>query len=312
MINNIENHSKLYRLKKIYDMLDSLTKQGKPDRLNSAISSPQKLKIPLHRRIKIKKLNVIDKRGEKSNEKLNNNYILDIVNRKPFNRRVILKRNFDTKDSNSNILSVPNKSKKNAKIQTERFNKPIIYHNSFVQKDNKYNNICRSIMDYRIKYKHKKKRNINGPDENKSISPIFKTAKNINFPNIYSYREKDKEKERKIQDYLDLSNKKQTAKRNINMKRYYCILNNLRIKFHGNILLTRKTKESEVMYDSKNKMVLKNLRRNLKGNTSISMDRSHKYRNISQYDLICNFSNQIIRESLSEKHMQNLFCNLKK
>jgi len=56
MINNKENQLKLSRLKKIYGILDSLTKTKKSERLNSAVNSPTKLKFPSYQTIRIKKL----------------------------------------------------------------------------------------------------------------------------------------------------------------------------------------------------------------------------------------------------------------
>jgi hypothetical protein len=266
------------------------------------VNSPYKIKMPLRRPIQIKRLHVINNKKEKSNEKLNKDFIFDIVNRKHLNRRVILKGNFNTNVINSSVLSQIGE-KKSEIIQTDRDYISIIQKLSSLPKEKlhrKENNPCKSILEYRIK-NHKKKRNVK--DVNKSNSTIFKTTKNINFPNIYQ------NKERNIKDYLDVSsNKKQ--KGNFNIKRYYCILNNLRIKLHGNIFLTRKSKEKESVKNNKKLIEIKNLKNNLKENSSSSLDKS--FRNISKYDQICNFSNQMIRDSLSERNMKNIFKNINK
>ena len=302
MINSRDNNSKLCRLKKIYDMLEYITKPKKSERLNSAVNSPYKIKMPLRRPIQIKRLHVINNKKEKSNEKLNKDFIFDIVNRKHLNRRVILKGNFNTNVINSSVLSQIGE-KKSEIIQTDRDYKSIIQKLSSLPKEKlhrKENNPCKSILEYRIK-NHKKKRNVK--DVNKSNSPIFKTTKNINFPNIYQ------NKERNIKDYLDVSSN-QKQKGNFNIKRYYCILNNLRIKLHGNIFLTRKSKEKESVKNNKRLIEIKNLKNNLKENSSSSLDKS--FRNISKYEQICNFSNQMIRDSLSERNMKNIFKNINK
>ena len=60
IINNKEINSKLYKLKNIYDMLDSITKTKKPERFNSAVNFKNKIKFSEnspYKRIKIKKLN---------------------------------------------------------------------------------------------------------------------------------------------------------------------------------------------------------------------------------------------------------------
>jgi hypothetical protein len=307
MINNKENQLKLYRLKKIYGILDSLTQTKKPERLNSAVNSPTKIKFPSYQRIRIKKLHLIDKKKDIDEKKLNmNKYIMDIVKRKNIKRRVLMKGNFSTNVVNSSSFNINYNGKKNEIIQTDKFHNHNIKsnRNPIFPKEFKCNNACRSIMEYRIKKYHQKPRNIK--DETKSNLPIYKTTKNVHFPKIYNHNS-----ETKVQDYLDVSNI-QKSKRNINIKKYYCVLNNLRIKLHGNIFITRKSKEKESIKYYKDKMKINKLKNNLKVNSNISMDKSYKYTNISKYEQMCNFSNQMIRDSLSEKHMKNIFKNLNK
>ena len=237
MINNKENQLKLYRLKKIYGILDSLTQTKKPERLNSAVNSPTKIKFPSYQRIRIKKLHLIDKKKDIDEKKLNmNKYIMDIVKRKNIKRRVLMRGNFSTNVVNSSAFNINYNGKKNEIIQTDKFHNHNIKsnRNPIFPKEFKCNNACRSIMEYRIKKYHQKPRNIK--DETKSNSPIYKTTKNVHFPKIYNHNS-----ETKVQDYLDVSNI-QKSKRNINIKKYYCVLNNLRIKLNGYIYITRKLK----------------------------------------------------------------------
>ena len=306
MINNKENQLKLSRLKKIYGILDSLTKTKKSERLNSAVNSPTKLKFPSYQTIRIKKLHLIDKNKDKGEKNINiNKYIMDIVKRKNIKKRVLMKGNFSTNPINSSACNVNYTGKKNEIIQTDKLYKHKIKSNgnSVFTKENKYNNPCKSIIEYRIKKYHQKQRNTK--DETKSNSPIFKTTKNVHFPKIYNHNS-----ETKFQDNLDISNN-QNSRRNINMKRYYCVLNNLRIKLHGNIFITRKSKEKDSIKYYNNKMIINRLK-NFKFISNKSMDKNYKNTNISKYEQMCNFSNQMIRDSLSEKHMKNIFKNLNK
>ena len=299
MINHRGNYSKLCQLKNIYDMLDFVTKPKKPERFNSAINSSNKIQIPSYKKIKIKKLNVINR--NKNNEKFNMDHILDIVKRKNINKRIKLKGIFSTNIINSSAMKIDNNNaRKNAEMQTDKKTK--INKIKLIPKENKYDYASKSIMEYRIKKYHQKQRNIN--DITKSNSPIYKTAKNIQFPNIYassnSYRDQ------KIKDYLNISNN-QKSKRNINIKRYYCILNNLRIKFHGNISLTRKSKDLKSINNYKKKIGINNFKSILKANSSISMDKNKKYKNVNSIEQICSFSNKMIRDSLSDNHMIKMF-----
>jgi len=299
MINHRGNYSKLCQLKNIYDMLDFVTKPKKPERFNSAINSSNKIQIPSYKKIKIKKLNVINR--NKNNEKFNMDHILDIVKRKNINQRIKLKNIFSTNIINSSARKIDNNNvRKNAEIQTDKKTK--ISRIKLIPKENKYDYASKSIMEYRIKKYHQKQRNIN--DITKSNSPIYKTVKNIQFPNIYassnSYRDQ------KIKDYLNISNN-QKSKRNINIKRYYCILNNLRIKFHGNISLTRKSKDLKSINNYKKKIGINNFKSILKANSSISMDKNKKYKNVNSIEQICSFSNKMIRDSLSDNHMIKMF-----
>lgn len=300
MINNRDNRLKLNKLKKIYDMLDSFTKFNKTERLNSASNPPNKIEINTNRRIIIKKLKIVNKEKGKSKEKLNKNIILDIIKRRPYNRRVFLKNDFNTNIINSSAQSLPN-NLKNEIIQTDREYKRFAYQNSVLLKENKHNYAGKPLLEYRIKNYHKKQRNIN--NESKSNSPIFKTSKNINFPNIYSYKEK------KNNEYSNISYNKNQNK-NINMKKYWSILNNLRIKLHGNIQITRKPKEPEPKKYYNNKMTIQNYKPKLK--PIESYDKNYKHKSTNKYEQICNFSNQMIRDSLNENHMQEIYKNLKK
>lgn len=80
----------------------------------------------------------------------------------------------------------------------------------------------------------------------------------------------------------------------------------------GIFLLLENQKKKESIKYYKDKMKINKLKNNLKVNSNISMDKSYKYTNISKYEQMCNFSNQMIRDSLSEKHMKNIFKNLNK
>ena len=88
MINNKENQLKLYRLKKIYGILDSLTQIKKPERLNSAVNSPTKIKFPSYQRIRIKKLHLIDKKKDIDEKKLNMKKYINDINKKKNNKEI--------------------------------------------------------------------------------------------------------------------------------------------------------------------------------------------------------------------------------
>ena len=46
-------------------------------------------------------------------------------------------------------------------------------------------------------------------------------------------------------------------------------------------------------------------------NSSISFDKSFNNSNKSKYEQICNFSNQMIKDSLSERHKKSIYKNIK-
>ena len=304
MINHRGNYSKLCQLNSIYDMFDFATNPKKSERFNSAINSSNNIQNTPYKRIKIKKLNVIKR--NKNNEKFNMKYILDIVKRKDINQRFNLKGIYNTNIFISSARNIENNNiKKNVHIQTDRKTK--IRRAKLIAKENKYDNASKSIMEYRIKKYHQKQRNVK--DITKNNSPIYKTAKNINFPNIYA--SSNSCRDLKIKNYLNMSNN-QNSKRNINNKRYYCILNNLRIKFHGNISLTRKSKDLKFIKNYKKNVGIKNTKSILKVNSSISMDKGKKYKNIHNIEQICSFSNKMIRDSLGDSNIKKMFENLNK
>ena len=311
MINNQEHPSKLYRLKNIYSILGSLLKEKKQERLKSAKFSSNILKNPSKRKIKVRKLNIVkeNKSKNRNTERLKLNYLyhLDIVKRNNI-RRIMIKENNSANVINSSMQNLKNSKIKDAKIQTDKNYLPIIIKKNLSKNydnDSNRNNIGRAMIQYRIKKLHEQKRNKKYNNLKNNLKN-YQTVKNINFPNII-HRE---HKERKIKDYLDIPNNLST-KVEIGNKRYNSILNNLRIKFHGNIFITRKTRDSDLNNYLKNKIRIKNLKNTYKVNSSISFDKSFNNSNKSKYEQICNFSNQMIKDSLSERHKKSIYKNIK-
>ena len=308
MSNNKEKNTKILKLRNIYDMLDQITKTKKSERLNSAICFSKKPNFNSFNSNKIKKINVLNRNIiTKYNEKINKDYILDIVKRESFHEKI--KPNINFKTSSVNIIKFKGllKPKHNVKIQTDRIDKLTTNKSLILSKEYQYNNECRSIMEYRMKKFKKNFRNKN--DEDKLNSPVFKTVKNINFPNIFSLSNSNSIKGNN--NYFDLITNQ--AKRKLNMKKYYNALTNLRIKFHGNILITRKSKDFNLKNALKKKIAINIDKNNIKRNSSINMDTiSSKFRNNSKGEQICNFSNKMIRESLSFASMRKILSNIYK
>jgi hypothetical protein len=312
IINNKEINSKLYRLKNIYDMLDSITKTKKPERFNSAVNFQNKIKFSEnspYKRIKIKKLNVIKKDNKDIKEKLKANYIFDIVKRKNFKERPILKNNFKNNKNNSNAINEQNSGRKNVIIQTDRINeyKPRIKKSIF-SSEQFLNKPCKNMLEYRIKKLRLKQRN-NQDEIKNSNSCIYNTFKNVSLPKIYNPIHSNQE--RQIDNYFEVSNCSNNIRKR-NMKRYFCILNNLRIKLHGNIFITRMSKELE-KNNFKSKIKVSNYKNNfnINSNNSINFTNRRRYRNINRYDN-CSFSNQLIKDSLSDIHMKQIIDNINK
>lgn len=306
MIINRGNNSKLYRLQNIYDMLNQITKTKKTERLNSAMNSSNKPKFHSYHSFhknKIKKIRVINRNLiTKSNEKLISDQALDIVNRDNLNEKMKQNITFKTSSVNTFKDKETNKIKHNVQIQTDGVDKLNSNKSLNLSKEYQYSNACRSIMEYRMKkYRQKKRINL---DENKNNSPVFKTVKNINFPNIYSQNNSNA-------NFDFIIN--QSSKRKFNIKKYYKALTNLRIKLHGNILITRKSKEFEINNTFKKKIeIKKNDKTDFQRNSSLNITIISRYRNLSKREQICNFSNKMIRESLSDVHMKKTLANIKK
>ena len=91
------------------------------------------------------------------------------------------------------------------------------------------------------------------------------------------------------------------------------MLISIRIKLHGNILITRKSKEFEINNTFKKKIeIKKNDKTDFQRNSSLNITIISRYRNLSKREQICNFSNKMIRESLSDVHMKKMLANIKK
>ena len=148
----------------------------------------------------------------------------------------------------------------------------------------------------------------NKNDEDKTNSPIFKTVKNINFPSIFSISNSNSVKAQN--NYFDLITNE--SKRKLNIKKYYNALTNLRIKLHGNILITRKSKDIDLKNSINKKMGINISKPNLKRNSIKNINTNFIYRNIGKREQICSFSNKMIRESLSDAHMKKMLSNFYK
>lgn len=299
MINNKEKKSKLLRIKNIYEMLDHKTKIKKSERLNSAINYSNKTKLSSSSTKKLKKINIIKRNLiTKNNEKLNNDQLLDIVKREDVFEKI--KSNINFKTSSVNIIKFKGlfKTKQNVQIQTDKAEKLTTNKSLILSKEHQYNNECRSIMEYGMK---KYRQNVrNKIEEDKTNSPVFKTVKNINFPNIFSISNNNSVKN----NYFDLITKE--TKRKLNIKKYYNALTNLRIKLHGNILITRKSKDINLKNAIKKKIAINISKPNLKRNSITNINTNFKYRNMGKNEQLCSFSNKMIRESLSDAHMKIL------
>ena len=307
MINNKEKKTKLLRLKNIYDMLEHMTKTRKSERLNSAINYSDKTKLTSSHKKILKKINVINRNPiTKYNEKLNKDKILDIVQREDVFEKI--KPNINFKTSSVNIIKFKGlfKTKQNVQIQTDRAEKLTTNKSLILSKEYQYNNDCRTIMEYRMKKFRQKIRNKN--DEDKTNSPVFKTVKNINFPSIFSISNSNSVKAHN--NYFDLITNE--SKRKLNIKKYYNALTNLRIKLHGNILITRKSKDIDLKNSINKKMGINISKPNLKRNSIKNINTNFIYRNIGKREQICSFSNKMIRESLSDAHMKKMLSNFYK
>ena len=164
------------------------------------------------------------------------------------------------------------------------------------------------MLEYRIKKLRLKQRN-NQDEIKNSNSCIYNTFKNVSLPIIYNPIHSNQE--RQIDNYFEVSNCSNNIRKR-NMKRYFCILNNLRIKLHGNIFITRMSKELE-KNNFKSKIKVSNYKNNfnINSNNSINFTNRRRYRNINRYNN-CSFSNQLIKDSLSDIHMKQIIDNINK
>ena len=286
--------------KKNYGRVNSLNKLKK-ERINSAFNSSNKIKFLRNRKIKIKKLKII-----KNSVKLNNKYyVLDIIKIKHIARKETNKTNDNQKVSNSNSFNMNSTVKENKIVQTDKEYHIKINNNLYPKKDYKIlSKPCKSILEYRIKRNKQRQRNKEEiKEENINNSSMIKlSGDNVVFPNIYS-------KERNIQDYLNISNRKK-SQRNLNIKNYNKVLNNLRIKFKGNIHITRKSKCALSIISYQKNAGIKNFNEFIRNSANLNDDKSYENTNISRYEHICSFSNEMIKESLYENKVENIYKNI--
>ena len=301
MIINKRNLSKSNNnLKKIYGILNSLNRLKKIERLNSAINASYKIKSPQSKKIRIKKLNVI-----KNNEKLNNiYYALDIIKIKTIERKETNKISDYKRAIDSSSFNIDYSNKENKIVQTDKGYHMKTNKNLFSKKEYQLlNNPCKTILEYRIKRNKQKQRNIKElKEENKSFSSPFKSSKDgIIFPNIYN-------KDREFHDYLNASTNNK-AKHNTNIKNYNynSVLNNLRIKFRGNIHITRKSKGVLSIISYKRDAGIKNFKELIRNSSNLNEDKSNENTNLSKFEQNFSFSNKLIRDTLSEKNMKNIY-----
>ena len=109
-------------------------------------------------------------------------------------------------------------------------------------------------------------------------------------------------------NYKIIARKK--SQRNLNIKNYNKVLNNLRIKFKGNIHITRKSKGALSIISYQKNAGIKNFNEFIRNSANLNDDKSYENTNISRYEHICSFSNEMIKESLYENKVENIYKNI--
>ena len=120
--------------------------------------------------------------------------------------------------------------------------------------------------------------------------------KNIDFPDIIKHK-----KEYKTQSYKFKNKNKFLKKNNDRFKKYDLILNNLRLKFHGNILFNKKLKDiiskDKILFKKRNSSFIINIEKEFDSNSK-EFDDKFSSLTIRQK---CKFTNELIRNTLSER-----------
>ena len=122
--------------------------------------------------------------------------------------------------------------------------------------------------------------------------------KNIDFPDIIKHKKEYKT------HYYKFKNKNDFLKKNNDrFKKYDLIMNNLRLKFHGNILFNKKLKDviskDKILFKKRNSSFIINIEKEFDSNSK-ELDDKFNSLTIRQK---CNFTNELIRNTLSERKM---------
>jgi hypothetical protein len=120
--------------------------------------------------------------------------------------------------------------------------------------------------------------------------------KNIDFPDIIKHKKEYKT------HYYKFKNKNEFLKKNNDkFKKYDLIMNNLRLKFHGNILFNRKLKDiiskDKNLFRKRNSSFIINIEKEF---DSYSKEADDKFSSFTLKQK-CNFTNELIKNSLSER-----------
>lgn len=199
-----------------------------------------------------------------------------VTSKNGFNKKFLYKKLTIKKNSTINIF------KKNYNIFGVRLQKPRITIDNF----NINKNISRN-------QKNENRINSNDVFENYNV-------KNIDFPFIINHK-----KEFKTHSYQNKNkskNKNRILIKNYDrFKKYDLIMNNLRLKFHGNILFNRKLKDiiskDKILITKRNSSFIKNIEKEFYSYSKDPNDNFNSF-NIKQK---CNFTNELIKNSLSER-----------
>ena len=171
-----------------------------------------------------------------------------------------------------------------------------LFKKNYTVFDDCYQNPKKTIENFNIN-KNISRNKIN---ENKIINSndVFENCniKNIDFPDIIKHK-----KEYKTHSYKFKNKNEFLKKNNDRFKKYDLIMNSLRLKFHGNILFNRKLKDimskDKNLFRKRNSSFIINIEKEF---DSYSKEADDKFSSFTLKQK-CNFTNELIKNSLSER-----------
>ena len=214
------------------------------------------------------------------------------------------------KDNQNNNKEMKSEKKKYLFTKKNTFNKNFICKklsiknnstiNLFKKNYNVFGNCHQKLRKTIVNFNINKNISRNKKNENNKINSkdVFENynIKSIDFPDIIKHKNEYKTHSYNFKNKNKLSNKNKDK-----FKKYDLIMNNLRLKFHGNILFSRKLNDiiskEKKLFSNRNSSFISNIEKEFDSYSKESDDKFKSF-NIKKK---CNFTNELIKNSLSER-----------